>query len=152
MRANINTHTSQHTSAEKQSKQSPAPEKQDKQQQPAQPENTAVVIPSADTPVPENELASHWEAHFMQATEDYCTQQRHSIRPTGLHQRRLTLTLPDKLHRDIKIYCVETDQRLGSLVSAILQVCFHGHPEVALPPLVQQGAEHQHQHQSALRA
>ena len=38
--------------------------------------------------------------------------------------RRLTLELPDSLHRDIKVYCAQNDLQVGLLVRSLLASCF----------------------------
>lgn len=53
-----------------------------------------------------------------------CPTQRYSVR-----MRRLTIELPESLHRDIKVYSAQKDLQVGLLVRSILHSCFAPHAD-----------------------
>ena len=79
---------------------------------------------------------SDWQAHFMPVTLNHYHQQLLQPRHQAEPQRRLTLPIPDRLHRDIKVYCAQKDLQMGNLIAALLQTCFYGDQDKALTPLV----------------
>ena len=42
----------------------------------------------------------------------------------SVRMRRMTIDLPDSLHRDIKVYCAQKDLQVGLLVRSLLESCF----------------------------
>ena len=45
----------------------------------------------------------------------------------SVRMRRMTIDLPDSLHRDIKVYCAQKDLQVGLLVRSLLESCFANH-------------------------
>lgn len=48
----------------------------------------------------------------------------------SVRMRRMTIDLPDSLHRDIKVYCAQKDLQVGLLVRSLLESCFANHKRV----------------------
>ena len=77
-----------------------------------------------------------WNTRFMPVTLQHYEQQLRPPRHAAEPQRRLTLAIPDRLHRDIKVYCAQHDLQIGTLISAILLTCFKGQPGSQQPSLI----------------
>ena len=45
----------------------------------------------------------------------------------SVRMRRMTIDLPDSLHRDIKVYCAQKDLQVGLLMRSLLESCFANH-------------------------
>ena len=119
-----------------------ANEKMEASKEAASPEHLAAINeakPASQQPdLPALQADSHpdWSERFMPVTLDYYHQQLHQPRHQAEPQRRLTLPIPERLHREIKVYCAQQDLQLGTLIAALLQTCFYGNEEQALSPLV----------------
>ena len=48
----------------------------------------------------------------------------------SVRMRRMTIDLPDSLHRDIKVYCAQKDLQVGLLVRSLLESCFANYKSV----------------------
>lgn len=62
------------------------------------------------------------ELVHQETTTAECPTQGYSVR-----MRRMTIDLPDSLHRDIKVYCAQKDLQVGLLMRSLLESCFANH-------------------------
>lgn len=116
--------TLQKTSAETLSAD-PLLEEQDPQTTEKQPSSVSQQAASQlSVEQPAHQIMQEALNHYRQAVRHQEANSASATHPLSSRGRRMTVDLPESLHREIKVYCAQNDLQVGLLVRSLLQQCF----------------------------